>query len=186
MTKDKEQYEKIRQMVEKAAQRDKKHNKRIGRLDMICFCAVPLVIIITVILLVGKDSLNDILRLILITLAINLVFLPKIIKDSVSYNYMKKHGGKTNALVSNAHRQLRAYCYDATFTYSGAHSTTVTRCEYRPWLKPKNGDNIEIMYLYDNPNGFIWLKQFKANHRSDIAICITLNVLFLCIWLAIR
>lgn len=182
----KEQNEKIRQMVEKSVQRDKKHNKLIGRMNMICLCAVPLVIVITVILLVGKDSLNDILRLILITVAINLIFLPKIIKDSVSYSYMKKHGGRANAAVSNARRQLRTFCYDATFTYSGAQSTTVTRREYRPWLRPRNGDSIEILYLYDNPNGFIWLKQFKAEHRSDIALCIALNVLFLCIWFAIR
>lgn len=183
---DKEQYEKIRQMVEKGAQSQKRYNKFIKTIDMLCFLSVPLIIVIVIILHFGMDDLNDIVRLALMGLAVNLIFIPNIIKENAKYFYTKKRGIKTNAMVTKTRKQLRVFMYDATITLSDARSVTVTHREYNPWMKPKNGDIIEIIYSVDNPNGFIWLKDFKVKRRCNIAICITLNLFFFLIWLAIR
>lgn len=169
----------IKQRLKEAQERDKKHYKLIAKLEELSIISVLLVIIIVIVI----HFTHDILRLALLTLAVNLIFLPAFIKDNVKYSYMTKHGIKTKTMVTHAHKVMRVFEYSVRIELSDSFWMPFKHREYQPWLKPKTGDIIEILYLYSNPQDFIWIKEFKVKRRCNIALSILINFIFLILWI---
>ncbi len=169
----------IKQRLKEAQERDKKHYKLIAKLEEFNIISVLLVIIIVIVI----HFTHDILRLALLTLAVNLIFLPMFIKENVKYSYMKKHGIKTKTMVTNVQKVMRVLQYSVRIELSDSYWMPFKHSEYRPWLKPKTGDIIKILYLFSNPQDFIWIKEFKVKRRCNIALTILINFIFLLLWI---